>query len=114
MKITDYRKGSNQYKKKSKWKVLRNWVILIITVWLGVTIALESSQWSKTAPESVVTVKDDITPEQREMLKKQAYLAERKVIATNKKDKLDAEYKAESAKLEAELEAIRAEQLSFK
>lgn len=114
MKINYYRTNEGKFKKKSKWKVLRNWVILIIIVWLGVTIALDASKSLKTAPESVVTVKDDITPEQREMLKKQAYLAERKVIATNKKNKLDAEYKAESAKLEAELEAIRAEQLSFK
>lgn len=114
MKINYYRTNEGKFKKKSKWKVLRNWVILIIIVWLGVTIALDASKSLKTTPESVVTVKDDITPEQREMLKKQAYLAERKVIATNKKNKLDAEYKAESAKLEAELEAIRAEQLSFK
>lgn len=114
MKINYYRNNEGKFKKKSKWKVLRNWVILIIIVWLGVTIALDASKSLKTTPESVVTVKDDITPEQREMLKKQAYLAERKVIATNKKNKLDAEYKAESAKLEAELEAIRAEQLSFK
>jgi len=114
MKINYYRTNEGKFKKKSKWKVLRNWVILIIIVWLGVTIALDTSKSLKTTPESVVTVKDDITPEQREMLKKQAYLAERKVIATNKKNKLDAEYKAESAKLEAELEAIRAEQLSFK
>lgn len=114
MKTNYYRTDAGKFKRKSKWKVLRNWIILIIIVWLGVTIALDSSKSLKTAPESVVSTKDEVTPEQREMLKKQAYLAEREVIATNKKNKLDAEYKAESAKLEAELEAIRAEKLSFK
>lgn len=114
MKINYYRTSEGKFKKKSKWKVLRNWVILIIIVWFGVNIALNAPKSIKNTPESVVTVKDEITPEQREMLKKQAYLAEREVIATNKKNKLDAEYKAESAKLEAELEAIRAEKLSFK
>jgi len=114
MKINYYRNNEGKFKKKSKWKVLRNWVILIVIVWFGVNVAPDISKSLKTTPESVVIVKDEITPEQREMLKKQAYLAEREVIATNKKNKLDAEYKAESAKLEAELEAIRSEKLSFK
>ena len=113
MKITDYRKGTNQHATKIKYRKV---IIALFVIIVGVGLY----QWyiapksSKITPQSVSMAKEDITPEQREMLKKQAILAEREVIAKNKKEKLDATYKSESATIEAELETIRAEKMSFK
>jgi len=119
MKITHYadytRNTRGQFKKKSNKKLVLWLIVIGIIIFLGV-----KSNWTMidtdmgVRPQPEQTHVEGLTLEQQAQLERQYELAKQETILKNKKDKLDAEYKAKSSEIEAQLEAIRAEKLSFK
>ena len=121
MKITHYadytRNTRGQFKKKSNKKKILWAIVIAIIIFLGVKsdwTMIDTGMGVNSQSEGVQSHIEGLTPEQQAQLERQYELAKEETILKNKKDKLDAEYKAKSGEIEAQLEAIRAEKLSFK
>lgn len=109
MKITDYRDPKGRFAKKRRNRWILTLMILGLIVYLGV-----KSNWSSIEPVELQKAQEsELTQEQELYLKKQYELSVKETALKNKKAKLDAEYKSQSDSLEAELESIRAQKVSF-
>lgn len=115
MKITHWRDTQGKFAKKRRQRGNVKIVLLLIVIAL-IAILGYKANWTSYEPvdlkmEEVRT--HELTPEQEAQLKKQYELSIKETALKNKKAKLDAEYKSQSDSLEAELESIRAQKVSF-
>ncbi len=107
-------KGYNGHKKRSKARVFVNWMILIAVVGIILSIFFENKSVEPKTEAPATEQNDTLTAEERANLKRQYELAEKEIILKKQKAALDADYKAKSEDIEAQLEAVRAEKTSFK
>jgi vacuolar-type H+-ATPase subunit I/STV1 len=114
MKINDWRDPDGRFARRSRVKKNRR-IVLALVVITVVGILGYKSNWTNVEPIQVSDKVEvsDLTPEQQDKLQKQYELAKQETILNNKKDKLDAEYKTQSDAIEAQLEQIRSEKMSF-
>lgn len=121
MKIIDYRDPKGRYARKSRQKGNVKIVLLLIVVAIIGVLYFKShgtniEPWQLITKSETVEKQDtvELTAEQEADLKNQYELAKQETALMNKKEKLDADYKAESVRIEGELESIREQQTSFK
>lgn len=119
LKIIDYRDPDGRFAKKNRQKGNVRIVLLLIAIAV-IGILGYKSHWSNIEPwnltaqtESSNKNDDGLTAEQKANLEKQYELAKQETVLKNKKDKLDADYKAQSDSIEAQIENIRAQKTSF-
>lgn len=121
-KITDWRDPKGRFAKKNRQKGNVKIVLLLIVIAI-IGILYFKSHGTNIEPWQLVTKGEtvqkpadtaELTAEQEADLKKQYELAKQETALMNKKTKLDADYKAESTRIESELESIREQQTSFK
>lgn len=120
--ITQGKKGSNQYQKKTN---KRSAVLKIVGIAAVVGLIIYSYNAYKASPDvfmsvfkgndvqKVETKEEELTAEQKVMLENQARVAREETILMNKKAKIDSDYKMATNDIEAKLEAIRKEKISF-
>jgi hypothetical protein len=122
MKIIDYRDPKGRYARKNRQKGnVKIVVLLIVLAIIGILYFKAKGQniepWqliAKNESAQKIESSPELTAEQEANLKKQYELAKQETVLMNKKTKLDADYKAESASIESQLESIREQQTSFK
>lgn len=121
MKITHWRDPQGKFAKKARQagnvKIVILLVVIAIIGILGYKSGwkmLEPVQLDETKTEQVSSNDEGLTAEQKANLEKQYELAKQETALENKKAKLDADYKSQSDALETQLEAVRAQQTSFK
>ena len=107
-----YAIGSNQHKKKRKWKVVRNWAILIVIVWGLVVIGTDTLKSSKMAPKSIVSSQKDICAGDSQCQAKIENLASQTLLQ-KQIDQTKEEYDQKLKDLEARMETLRQEELSL-
>lgn len=108
MKITDYRKGTNQYRSKSKYrKVVLG--LFIVIVGIGLYQYYSAPKTPKTAPGTTFTHEDGLTDEQRLNLEKQADLAKQEQVLLNKKETLENQIRD----IENQLGEVRSQKVTF-
>lgn len=112
MKIYDYRKKNGQFKKKSKAKVVFNWILLIGTAILIVKLFVEPLITSQNAPERTFTTQKDICAGNEKCTLKIENLA-KQTLLQDKMDKEKADYEVKMKEYNAQMETLRAEELSF-